>query len=173
LSVVRAHLHAVAILLRTTSHPSHHRHGFARHPSAVYSSHERIEHVCNWHPQQTSGSGRSDRDSHFVSRIDLVHSTGQWPICHGSSRTFNERIGIRKIAPLARLALSLAPATILTNSHQIFRSGEDRRDTTPNVTREALWPSRMSWFLWGSSISRRQQKNALSRRQHMRIRSHG
>jgi hypothetical protein len=28
---------------------SHHRHGFARHPFAVYSSHERIEHVCNWH----------------------------------------------------------------------------------------------------------------------------
>jgi hypothetical protein len=26
---------------------SHHRHGFARHPFAVYSSHERIEHSRN------------------------------------------------------------------------------------------------------------------------------
>ena len=47
---------------------------------------------------------RSDRDRHSASLIDLgVHWTGEWPICLGvSSRAFNEQIGIRKIALLAR-----------------------------------------------------------------------
>src|SRR6266403_2019386 len=44
---------------------------------------------------------RSDRDRHFASRIDHgVHTTGEWPICHGvSCRAFDERgeSGIRNI----------------------------------------------------------------------------